>query len=182
MSLYFAYGSNLHLEQMKRRCPAAEALGRIKLDHWRLVFRGVADCIPEHGATCWGGVWRITKDCEMALDVYEGVRGGLYRKEYIPIKRTPQGEISMLIYVMNSTGVMPPSVSYYNVIKQGYRDFRMPPIAHKALAQTLRASWDDKAPSHLERQRYRRTGRPHLAPRPGKPDMPATGDIITLAN
>jgi hypothetical protein len=163
MTVMFAYGSNLNLAQMARRCPAAVPLGRWRLADWRLVFRGVADCIPEPGAVCYGGVWRITPRCEHALDAYEGIGSGMYAKTYIPIKRTPQGETELLIYTMNSTGIMPPSESYYDVIKRGYRDFRMPRAAHKLLREALEESWDDKAPTFRERQRYRRNGRPTLA-------------------
>src|SRR3954454_18755375 len=109
---YFAYGSNLHLAQMAKRCPAAVSLGRMKLPDHRLVFRGVADCIPVPGAVTYGGLWRITAACERALDNYEGVSMGLYRKEYVPIA-LPGGRIDdMLIYAMNSTGIFPPSAYY----------------------------------------------------------------------
>ena len=37
--LYIAYGSNLNLEQMKRRCPTAEVVGTAELRNWRLWFR-----------------------------------------------------------------------------------------------------------------------------------------------
>lgn len=168
MTLMFAYGSNLHLDKMQVRCPRAKPLGHLLLKDWRLVFRGVADCIPEKGAVCYGGVWRITPVCEEALDRYEGVSGGVYTKEYLQVKRTPNGETSMLIYCMTSTGIYPPSVAYLNIIRQGYRDFNMPREAHRILARALRESWDDKAPSHVERQRHRRNGRPTLAEVPTK--------------
>lgn len=165
MAVYFAYGSNLHREQMAKRCPDAVPLGRLKLPGWKLVFRGVADCIPddEDDAVCYGAVWRITPSDEQALDIYEGVRGGLYEKVYIPIKETPHGETEMLIYCMNSTGIFPPSVSYLRTIEQGYRDFRMPKAARDLLAAAVREAWDDKAPTNVERRRYRRKGRPPLA-------------------
>jgi hypothetical protein len=81
----------------------------------------------------------------------------------------------MLVYVMNSTGIMPPSDFYFDVIRRGYRDFRMPKVAYKLLNEALADSWDDKNPSHLERQRHRRNGRPTLAAYPEMPAMPATG-------
>lgn len=34
--LYIAYGSNLNLEQMRRRCPTAELVGKTVLRGWRL--------------------------------------------------------------------------------------------------------------------------------------------------
>jgi gamma-glutamylcyclotransferase (GGCT)/AIG2-like uncharacterized protein YtfP len=163
VTVMFAYGSNLCVAQMALRCPAARPLGRMVLRDWRLVFRGVADIVPEHGAVCHGGVWRISPACEYELDRYEGVSRGLYRREYIPIKPTALGEVDMLVYLMNSTGVFPPSKDYLSVIREGYRDFGMKRAARAVLAEAVRAAWADKAPSHIERQRYRRDGRPGLA-------------------
>ena len=39
---YFAYGSNMNLEQMKYRCPAAEVVENVRLENYRLAFRGRA--------------------------------------------------------------------------------------------------------------------------------------------
>ncbi|MFR3411141.1 MAG: gamma-glutamylcyclotransferase family protein [Coprococcus sp.] len=36
---YFAYGSNMNLEQMKYRCPAAEVVENVRLENYRLAFR-----------------------------------------------------------------------------------------------------------------------------------------------
>ena len=50
---YFAYGSNMNLEQMKYRCPAAEVVENVRLENYRLAFRGrapgngVATVLPE---------------------------------------------------------------------------------------------------------------------------------------
>lgn len=38
--LYFAYGSNINLEQMAVRCPAALMVGPAVLDGYELLFRG----------------------------------------------------------------------------------------------------------------------------------------------
>ena len=35
--LYFAYGSNINLEQMAYRCPAAEAVGPVILENYELL-------------------------------------------------------------------------------------------------------------------------------------------------
>ena len=51
---YFAYGSNLDLLQMKRRCPLSKLISKGKLPDYRLTFNryaegwdgGVADVIP----------------------------------------------------------------------------------------------------------------------------------------
>ena len=171
--LYFAYGSNLNKANMRRRCPRALPVGRFMLDDARLVFRGVADCIYEPGATCPGALWRITEECEHALDCYEGWPR-LYRKEYVPVTKFG-GETTIMLYVMNSTGIMPPSQGYLDTIRQGYRDFGM---KQAPLDAAVKASWDDKAPSHVERQRHRRKGRPVLArPAPGRLPVPAPRNL-----
>lgn len=41
-NLYFAYGSNLDLEQMAQRCPDAEIVGPVRLENYELRFRGSA--------------------------------------------------------------------------------------------------------------------------------------------
>jgi len=166
--LYFAYGSNLNLSQMQRRCPAATRLGKLMLPNTRLVFRGVADVVFEEGHTCPGGLWRITPECEHRLDLYEGFDPhypdrGMYSKEYITVEGLPDGETEVMLYTMNSRGIFPPSDHYYSSIVQGYRDFGLKIAPLKA---ALKHSYDDKRPTHVERKRTRRMGRPALAPRP----------------
>ena len=166
--LYFAYGSNLHIEQMSRRCPAAVKVGVLVLPNTRLVFRGVADVISEDGVECPGGIWRITPECERALDRYEGFNptnpdNGMYTKEYVTMDGLPDGETEIMLYTMNSRGIYPPSSHYYDVIRQGYRDFGLDAAPLKV---ALKHSHDCKAPSHIERKRTRRMGRPVLKPRP----------------
>lgn len=160
--LYFAYGSNLNKAAMYRRCPDAKPVGKFTLNDARLVFRGVADVIREPGAICAGGIWRITDRCERALDLYEGCRGdnGMYRKVYLPIKGDRKGETRLMLYVMNSSGIMPPSVGYLATIEQGYRDFKLDP---SSLQDAVKRAWDDKDKQFQERARRHRDGYPPLA-------------------
>ena len=75
---YFAYGSNMNLEQMKYRCPAAEVVENVRLEDYRLAFRGkapgngVATVLPEKGSCVEGVLWKITEAFEKSLDFYEG--------------------------------------------------------------------------------------------------------------
>ena len=72
--LYFAYGSNINLKQMKHRCPNAKVVGPVTLDGYRLTFRGsgVATILPCEGRKVEGLLWKLTLACERALDYYEG--------------------------------------------------------------------------------------------------------------
>jgi len=173
--LYFAYGSNLNLDQMARRTPAAMPVSPYVLKDWKLVFRGVADIVPAEGETVQGGLWDLTPECEAALDRYEGFNAehpnsGMYRKVYLERGDLPNGETTVMIYVMRSTGIYPPSAGYFDGIKVGYRHFDLPVAP---LFTALEASYDDKAPSHIERQRMRRNGRPRLKERPSNASEPA---------
>jgi len=113
--LYFAYGSNLNVEQMAQRCPNAEPLGAAYLPSLRLVFRGFADIEEGEAEDLLPvGIWSITEECEKALDAYEGVSSGHYRKIW---------SHGMLTYTMNRSGYLPPSPYYFGVIKEGYQDF-----------------------------------------------------------
>tara|TARA_B100000900_G_scaffold406377_1_gene417306 strand:- start:174 stop:662 length:489 start_codon:yes stop_codon:yes gene_type:complete len=118
MKLYLGYGSNLNIEQMQLRCPKAKPYGTLNLKGWKLVFKGVADIIEDANSSVPVGIWKITDDCEEALDRYEGYPT-LYGKIYF---KTPSNE-RMLSYKMNSYNINPPMEMYYNVIKQGYKDF-----------------------------------------------------------
>tara|TARA_R110002020_G_scaffold34640_5_gene105185 strand:+ start:504 stop:1268 length:765 start_codon:yes stop_codon:yes gene_type:complete len=118
---YFAYGSNLNLEQMATRCPNARHIGNVKIKDWRLVFRGVADIEPFIGGRLVGGVFKINDTDELALDDYEGYASGLYTKDYFDFKIAGKEE-RVMYYTMGTTDIGQPSTYYYKTIWQGYED------------------------------------------------------------
>ena len=71
-TLYFAYGSNLNLDQMARRCPDAEPVGRVRLDGYRLAFRrtggGYLTILPDKGNHVDGLLWKVSAQDEQALN------------------------------------------------------------------------------------------------------------------
>ena len=123
--LYIAYGSNLNLEQMKRRCPTAEVVGTAELKNWRLWFRGenhsaVATIERERGFTVPVLIWRIQPEDEVALNRYEGFPF-LYRKETLCL--TVNGKwVRAMVYIMNADHhpYGAPSAGYFNTIREGY--------------------------------------------------------------
>lgn len=132
---YLAYGSNLNVEQMMKRCPRALKVGKTTIPNMRLVFRGYADIEASAGDKVHVGVWHVTSDCERALDRYEGVRVGLYRKEYLPIRIKRGDDVTeerALVYVMNDTRYSDPDNWYFACCKRGYQDFDMPVSAIEA--------------------------------------------------
>jgi gamma-glutamylcyclotransferase (GGCT)/AIG2-like uncharacterized protein YtfP len=120
MKLYFAYGANLNLEGMRFRCPAARPASAFLLHDYRLAFSGVATIQPCPGETVSGALWEITQECEDNLDVFEGFPF-LYSKIYLA-----QSNMEFMAYVMNDDPPAAPSRSYFNTIREGYRDWDLP--------------------------------------------------------
>lgn len=137
--LYFAYGSNLNINQMSKRCPAAEPLHLCELPGWQITFRGVLDIERKQDAAAMGVIWRVTENCLVALDRYEGVKSGFYERIHFRV-RLPGARRSRQIisYRMCRNGyVAPPNEFYYNAVKEGYEDFGLPMQSlHDALARS----------------------------------------------
>ncbi|KAH0547712.1 hypothetical protein FGG08_000201 [Glutinoglossum americanum] len=81
---YFAYGSNLRLDQMARRCPGSKYIGRASLlDYlWQINERGYANIVKSEGDWVEGLVYELSGEDEKRLDRNEGVAGECYSKEY----------------------------------------------------------------------------------------------------
>ena len=80
--LYFAYGSNLHQEQMKKRCSGCKYLKKYILENYRLTFRSelcVADIEYKKGSSVQGALYEITDKDESrrAYSRSELLRGAL---------------------------------------------------------------------------------------------------------
>ncbi|KAH8169864.1 gamma-glutamyl cyclotransferase, AIG2-like domain-containing protein [Sarocladium implicatum] len=86
--LYFAYGSNLHLQQMKRRCPESKYVGtgRLMDYRWQINERGYANVVPADGFWVDGLCYDISISDEARLDISEGVAKGAYEKKQIAVE------------------------------------------------------------------------------------------------
>ena len=121
--LYFAYGSNLHHFQMKRRCKDSIFIKKIKLKNFKLTFRSkyrAADIEPKKNSIVPGGLFEISKSDEKKLDVYEDFPN-LYKKYYFLYY-----EKKVMTYTMtNKTPFRFPTERYLNVVKRGYKDCKL---------------------------------------------------------
>ena len=121
--LYFAYGSNLNLFQMKRRCKDSKFLKKIKLKNFRLTFRSkfrAADIEPKKNTIVPGALFEISKSDEKKLDLYEDYPN-LYTKYYF----TYYGKKVMTYTMVKKSIFQYPTERYLNVIKRGYRDCKL---------------------------------------------------------
>ena len=123
MLYYFAYGSNLHHLQMKRRCPNCRFVKKIILHNYKLTFRskyGAADIERKIGKKVYGALYIISKIAEKRLDVYEEYPT-LYKKMYFK----HQNKKVMTYIMLKKSKLVPPTIKYLNVIKQGYKDCKL---------------------------------------------------------
>lgn len=101
MPLYFAYGSNMDTQAMRGRCPNARLLGRARLPRHRFFMMGSG-----HGSIkrdprmdVHGLLYDLPFSDIPALDRYEEVGRGLYRKITQPVLREGAAAVRALIYV-----------------------------------------------------------------------------------
>ncbi len=137
MKYYFAYGSNLHHAQMKRRCPKCQYIKKHILHDYQLTCRMIknvrsnyAACDKGKHAACdiekkvgkkvYGALYIISKCAERRLDVYEEYPT-LYKKIYFKYK----GHKVMTYTMVKKTKLVPPTERYLNIVKQGYKDCKL---------------------------------------------------------
>ena len=121
--LYFAYGSNLHHFQMKRRCKDSIFLKKINLKDFKLTFRSkyrAADIEYKKKSIVPGALFEISKSDEKKLDIYEGFPI-LYKKYFFYY----YGKKVMTYTMTKKTSFMFPTERYLNIVKRGYKDCKL---------------------------------------------------------
>ena len=121
--LYFAYGSNLHHFQMKRRCKDSLYIKKINLKDFKLTFRSkyrAADIEPKKNSIVIGGLFEISKSDEKKLDVYEDFPI-LYKKYYF----YHYSKKVMTYTMVNKSPFKFPTERYLNIVMRGYKDCKL---------------------------------------------------------
>ena len=134
--LYFAYGSNLNLFQMKRRCKDSVFLKKYELKGYRLNFRSkyrAADIEKSKNSLVPGALFEISKSDEKKLDVYEDYPI-LYKKLYF----TYYNKTVMTYIMVNKTEFRYPTERYLNVVKRGYKDCQLDTKYSKVALQPVK--------------------------------------------
>jgi gamma-glutamylcyclotransferase (GGCT)/AIG2-like uncharacterized protein YtfP len=99
--LYFAYGLNMDRGGMAERAPGAHIVGRATLDGHRFAIgrAGHATILASAWERVHGVLWSLTEEDERALDEFEGVGEGLYRKEQVSLVLPDGTSAEALTYV-----------------------------------------------------------------------------------
>ena len=136
--LYFAYGPNINFDQMVLQCPAAQPVGAAVLRDYELLFRsctgenGLAAIAPHKGGKVHGLLWKITPECEHALDIDE-THSRLCEKREVTVQSRDGRELTAIAYETTNLWLVPavPRIGYYNCILEGYRQNNLPTAALK---------------------------------------------------
>ncbi len=138
--LYFAYGSNLNMEQMQLRCPKSVPLFKAKLFGAELVFKTYADVIrvgkKRSQSFVNGAVYEITHDCLKSLDIYEGYPK-FYKRTKCRVIDSHQNIHEVFMYVMQPDvrDLKLPTNRYFTTVHDGFIDWKINP-------QSLYSSWE----------------------------------------
>lgn len=117
MTLYFAYGSNMSRALMAGRCASARALGTARLAGYRFIISAdrYASIVPAPGAAVHGVLWRLAARDLTALNIYESLDSGLYRRVLLPVRHAG-GLARALVYVGRSRRPGTPRPGYHEDI------------------------------------------------------------------
>jgi gamma-glutamylcyclotransferase (GGCT)/AIG2-like uncharacterized protein YtfP len=134
MPLCFAYGSNLDVDQMRRRCPESRVVIPGRLRDYSLGFTsyspkwagGVSDVIIHPEMEVWGVIYNLSqRDLEL-LDAYEGYPD-VYTRFQVTIHSLEELFHDVWVYaVVKKQDNILPSKRYLDIIKNGADRFGFP--------------------------------------------------------
>jgi gamma-glutamylcyclotransferase (GGCT)/AIG2-like uncharacterized protein YtfP len=119
VAIYAAYGSNMNPAQMAARCPHSPQRGTGWLEGWRLTFGGedlswegaLGTVVEAEVERVFVVLYDITETDESALDSWDGVTLGYYRKLKVRVA-TLDGDVVAWLYVVNAYEGGLPSALY----------------------------------------------------------------------
>jgi hypothetical protein len=126
--LHFAYGSNMSVPLMRRRCPAARLEGRAVLPGHRFIImrNGYASIAAAPGGCVHGLLWRLTPRDVAVLNAYENIDGGLYRAVTLSVA-APRGRRAARVYAGRDQTRGRPRPGYLDIVTRAARDAGFPP-------------------------------------------------------
>jgi gamma-glutamylcyclotransferase (GGCT)/AIG2-like uncharacterized protein YtfP len=137
MPLHFAYGSNIDAAAMAKRCPRSVAVGPARLVRHRLAAmrEGWLTAVRDPRGTVHGILWNLALSDMPALDRYEGVANGLYRKALQSVT-TATGPKRALVYFGANAGPGLPEPDYIEAIIAAARQWGLPLAPFEAFRST----------------------------------------------
>ncbi len=127
MPLYFAYGANMDVEDMARRCPRSRPLGVARLMRHRLAImrEGWLTATRDARGRVHGVLWNLALDDVSALDRFEQLGDGLYVKTTQPVI-AGSGPKRALVYFGANAGPGRADGDYIRAVIASARHWRQP--------------------------------------------------------
>jgi gamma-glutamylcyclotransferase (GGCT)/AIG2-like uncharacterized protein YtfP len=123
--MYAAYGSNMDPAQMAQRAPHSPQRGTGWLEGWRLTFGGeqigwegaLATVVEAEREQVFVALYELAEADEEALDNWDGVSLGYYRKSKVRVA-TLDGDVLAWLYVLNDYEGGLPSARYLGILAE----------------------------------------------------------------
>ena len=118
---YLAYGSNLDMERMGKRCPYAVVVGTTEIKGYRLLFKKsktgcYATIEQDANESVPAVVWKLSEYDELLLDRYEGCPRYYYKKQF-----------QLPVWNLNEDRRLGcPDAEYFELLQGGYSDWEFP--------------------------------------------------------
>jgi gamma-glutamylcyclotransferase (GGCT)/AIG2-like uncharacterized protein YtfP len=124
--IYFAYGANMERAAMRMRCVAATPLGPAVLRGWRyIIAQGYGSVARASGACVHGVLWRLTPRDLAALNAFESLESGLYRRAMLTVENGAR-RVRALVYIARQGGRPRPMPGYQERLVAAAQDWALP--------------------------------------------------------
>jgi hypothetical protein len=142
MTLHFAYGSNMSRPLMRKRCPAAQAIGPATLAGRRFVItpEGYGSIAAHAGAVVHGVLWRLTPRDLAAINAYESLDSGLYVRRIFSVRHGARW-VAALTFVARREGEGAPRPGYIAIVADAARDWGFPKAYIRSLTRWSPSAW-----------------------------------------
>jgi gamma-glutamylcyclotransferase (GGCT)/AIG2-like uncharacterized protein YtfP len=126
MPLYFAYGANMDVAAMAKRCPSSKPVGlaRLARHRWIISTDGYANVVRDPRRVVHGVLWELALSDMPVLDRFEDVPR-LYRKVNQPVIST-SGIRRALVYVGRAIDTGRPRPGYLDDILRAAESAGLP--------------------------------------------------------
>jgi Gamma-glutamyl cyclotransferase, AIG2-like len=153
--VYFAYGSNLHLTQMRSRCPESALLQPALLEGYRLAFRGhsrrwgggAATILPAPGDTVPGLLYLLSAADLALLNGFEG-HPHVYGHLPVQVLARDGARLEALTYQRLDGTPNAPSLRYFHQIWRSSKAFALDEAPLLAALEEALAHGPPPAPGH----------------------------------
>jgi hypothetical protein len=139
VTAYFAYGANMDPVHMAECCPGAKRRGpAVLLAHeFRIAALGYGNAVPAPGRLLRGVLWDLSAEDETALDRFEGIPQGQYRKEWEWVRDADGASVRAMLYRPSDPAPGMPVPGYLERIIEVAEQLGFPAAEVEALRQFL---------------------------------------------